>query len=165
MDEANTSLISSKDEKFNIKDGGQTLLEKKLLRVVRSQIAENLKLREPLMATKRLARYCQHLKEETERLKLRAKNFEVGMARAERRSAMLQSDLYKAQKTGFSSEKVTTQVPFYLPSSIQQLIDSLTAENIALMKAVNKATEHPRGADILKVFTHPVEFGKGRVLG
>ncbi len=135
------------------KDGGTPLssLEQKLLGVIRVQMAEKQKLEAPVLAAKRLAKYCQHLRDENERLKLRAQNYEMGMVRAERRSAQLQNDLYKAQKSGYSPDKVSAQIPFYLPSSVQQLVDSLTAQNVVLMKGLNDATRHPKGAALMEV--------------
>eukprot|EP00794_Sanderia_malayensis_P012025 gene12025-13266_t len=133
-------------------DGQKKLLsQQQLCGVIRALIAEKAKMQIPLQAVNRLARFCQQLRNENERLKVRAFNYEEGMIRAERRSAQLQKELYEAQKSGYSANKTASQIPFYLPSSVQQLVDSLAAQNVILAKGLQKATDNPKGAEWMEI--------------
>ena len=135
--------------------------EQQLRGVLRVMINKNRQLQTPILAAKRLAKHTQFLKDEVERLKQRSFNYENGMIRAERRSAQLQQDLYRAtrngadgtRKEGELTKKKPQGLPFYLPSSVQQLVDSLTAKNVALMKSLQKAVDEPHAAKILEVET------------
>lgn len=134
--------------------------EQQLHGVLRVMINKNRQLQTPILAAKRLAKHTQFLKDEVERLKQRAFNYENGMVRAERRAAQLQQDLYRATRNGADGTKKEGEVtkkksqqglPFYLPSSVQQLVDSLTTKNVALMKSLQKAVDEPHAAKILEV--------------
>lgn len=151
---ATLSTVLLEKEKTKGKEASSGMSrERQLQGVIRILAAEKLKLEAPLKASKRLARYCQSLKIQNERLKERAQNFEMGMVRAERRSAQLQNDLHKARSNQPATAPETSRKPaqFFLPSSIQMLVDSLTTQNVILMKGLNKATEHPKGADLVEV--------------
>lgn len=106
------------------------------------------RLQMPVLASKKLAKHCQQLKEEVERLKEVSYNYKNGMERAERRSARLQQDLYRLsskQKAGgdgkFKTDLEPKGLPFFLPESVKQVIDALTAKNVALMKSLRKLND------------------------
>ena len=155
-------LSSAVSDEKESKGRGRSVLtkEQQLHGVLRVMINKNRQLQTPILAAKRLAKHTQFLKDEVERLKQRAFNYENGMIRAERRAAQLQQDLYRAngrngadgtRKEVEVTKKKSQGLPFYLPSSVQQLVDSLTAKNVALMKSLQKAVDEPHAAKILEV--------------
>ena len=124
--------------------------ESELRSVIRVLINKNQRLQIPIMAAKKLAKHYQSLKEEVERMKQVSYNYKTGMERAERRSAQLQQDLSRLSRTESNAQRSAGDkslqetpkgLPFYLPSSVKQLIDGLTAKNVLLMKSFQRATE------------------------
>ena len=137
--------------------------EVQLRGVIRVLINKNQRLQKPVLAAKKLAKHCQFLKEEVERLKQMSYNYKSGMERAERRSSHLQQDLARisraagpeaeSDKSVGRTESPTTGPQFYLPASVKQIIDGLANSNIALMKSIQKMSDYGGNIDqILKVF-------------
>ena len=140
--------------------------EMELRGVIRVLINKNQRLQKPVMAAKKLATYYQAEKDEVERLKQVCHNYKTGMERAERRSAQLQQDLARASRRGADGkeEKEARSVgfkdtpkglQFYLPSSVKQIIDALTSENVTLMKSIQRMSKSGGNVDeIVKVCIH-----------
>ena len=139
------SVPSAVPKKAAQRQGNKVGKEAQLRGVIRVLIDRERRHQQPILAAKRLAKHCQLLKDEVERLKERSYNYETGLARAERMAAQYQQDLYRLTSSkggkGLTDKSPSNAVkgsPFYLPSSIQQLVDTLSSKNVTLMKILQK---------------------------